>query len=69
MLKDMVKGEVLSKQDEEGEDKKLKFSSTMAKICLKHFEVSLAGRGVFILLELIENPATTKLVAKQLKAQ
>ena len=65
----MVKGEA-SKMGAAatGEEKKLKFASTMAKICLKHFEVALAGRGVFILLELIDNPATTNLVAKQLKA-
>lgn len=73
MLKDMVKGEAarLTKSDAGADDKtkKLKFASTMAKICLKHFEPCLSGRGVFILLELIENTATTDLVSKQLKAQ
>ena len=75
MLKDMIKGEVAfkaSKQEGEGAEEgktKLKFASTMAKVTLKHFEDAVKGRGVFILLELIENPATSHLVLKQLKAQ
>ena len=76
MLKDMVKAEAAGSQqgkqrkDEEEEDgkKKLKFSATMAKILLKHFEEVIGGRGVFILLELVENEATRHLVAKQLKS-
>ena len=76
MLKDMIKGEVKGKQskpakgaDDEENNSKLKFSQTIAKICLKHFESAINGRGVFILLELIENDATQHLVSKQLKAQ
>ena len=75
MLKDMIKGEVKKKQskaakgaDDEENTTKLKFSSTIAKILLKHFESAINGRGVFILLELIENDATQHLVSKQLKA-
>ena len=41
----------------------------MAKILLKHFDAAIAGRGVFILIELIETEATKHLVSKQLKAQ
>ena len=41
----------------------------MAKVTLKHFDDAARGRGVFILLELIENPVTQHLVLKQLKAQ
>ncbi len=41
----------------------------MAKILLKHIEGALTGRGVFILLELVENKATEQFVSKQLKAQ
>ena len=41
----------------------------MAKVSLKHFEDAVRGRGVFILLELVENPVTQHLVSKQLKAQ
>ena len=41
----------------------------MAKILLKHFEEAINGRGVFILLELIENDATSKFVSKHLKAE
>ena len=75
MLKDMVKGEASraakmdSSADKSEKSEKLKFSQTMAKILLKHFESALGGRGVFILLELIENTQTTHLVAKALKAQ
>jgi len=60
MLKDMIKGEVTSAQERgQGEGKKqLKFSSTMAKILLKHFDSAISGRGVFILLQLFETPAT-----------
>ena len=72
MLKDMVKGEASGVGGDSGDDEKkqkLKFSATIAKILLKHFEQALHGRGVFIILELLENPATTTLVAKHLKAQ
>ena len=71
MLKDMIKGEAAASQNaasdapkdekdgaEEGKPGKLKFSATMAKVVLKHFDDAVKGRGVFILLELIENPAT-----------
>lgn len=71
MLKDMIKAEV-ARAVKEGasEDKKqLKFSQTMAKICLKYFEESIHGRGVFILLELFETESTQKFVSKELKAQ
>ena len=60
MLKDMIKGEV-TKATARGEienKKSLKFSSTIAKILLKHFDEAINGRGVFILLELFETPAT-----------
>lgn len=63
MLKDMVKAEAAIG------DSKLKFATTMAKVTLKHFEIAVRGRGVFILLELVENEATKHLVSKQLKAQ
>ena len=76
MLKDMIKGEIKGKsavsvKDADGEEKttKLKFSQTIAKILLKHFDSAINGRGVFILLELIENAETQHLVSKQLKAQ
>ena len=65
MLKDMIKAEVAGA----GGEGKLKFSSTMAKVTLKHFEAAISGRGVFILLELVENEATKSLVSKQLKEQ
>ena len=76
MLKDMIKGEAaaaLNKKQSDNEEgdkpKKLKFASTMAKVVLKNFEGAIRGRGVFILLELVENEATKHLVSKQLKAQ
>jgi len=77
MLKDMVKAEVASKavnmakkgDEEESKPNKLKFATTMAKVTLKHFDIAVRGRGVFILLELVENEATKHLVSKQLKAQ
>jgi len=69
MLKDMVKGEAAWLTHGDGKAAKPEFASTMAKILLKHFEAAIGGRGVFILLELIENPATQALVSKQLKAQ
>ena len=70
MLKDMIKADatrstaVKAKEDDEGKSTKLKFSSTVAKILLKHFEEAINGRGVFILLELIENEATSQFVSK-----
>lgn len=74
MLKDMIKGEVAgskekSEDKEDGEEKKLKYSATIAKIMLKHFDEAIKGRGVFILLELIETKETMHFVAKHLKAQ
>jgi len=76
MLKDMVKADVTALSQaqakvEEGEEKpsKLKLSKTIAKILLKHFDEAIKGRGVFILLELIETKETQHLVSKQLKAQ
>ena len=76
MLKDMITGEVAGSKEkneakEEGDEKatKLKYSATIAKILLKHFDEAIKGRGVFILLELIETKETQHLVAKQLKAQ
>jgi len=72
----MIKGEAaaaLNKKQSDNEEgdkpKKLKFASTMAKVVLKNFEGAIRGRGVFILLELVENEATKHLVSKQLKAQ
>lgn len=47
----------------------LKLSSTIAKICLRHFEEVIKGRGVFILIELLEHENTKSFVLKQLKAQ
>lgn len=60
MLKDMIKGEVskAAKTGESEDKKQLKFSQTMAKILLKHFDEAINGRGVFILLELYETAAT-----------
>ena len=65
MLKDMIKAEAAASSG----GSKLKFSSTMAKVTLKHFEAAISGRGVFILLELVENEATKSLVSKKLKEQ
>lgn len=60
MLKDMIKGEVskAAKTGDSEDKKQLKFSQTMAKILLKHFDEAINGRGVFILLELYETAAT-----------
>ena len=71
MLKDMIKAEVsMAKAKGQSDDKKqLKFSQTMAKILLKHFDEAINGRGVFILLELFECVETQGFVSKQLKAQ
>lgn len=76
MLKGMIKGDVAREaalgdkkdKEEDGKSKKLKFSSTLAKIVLKHFDDALKGRGVFILLELFECEATQPFVSKQLKS-
>lgn len=66
MLKDMIKGEVsrATKAGATDDKKQLKFSQTMAKILLKHFEEAIHGRGVFILLELFETQATQGFVSK-----
>ena len=69
MLKDMVKGEVSKAGQIDNAKKQLKFSYTMSKILLKHFQEAINGRGVFILLELLENEATRDFVQKQLAAQ
>ena len=70
MLKDMVKAEVRAvRQSADGDKKKLKFSQSVAKILLKNLEESIKGRGVFILMELVENEETKDLVMKQLKAE
>lgn len=66
LLKDMVKFES-SSTDEEAHSQK--FAAVMAKICLKHFDEVISSRAVFILLELLENEKTKKLVFKHLKAQ
>ena len=68
MLKEMIKAETVGAQAEGSGENKLKFSATMAKILLKHFDAAVSGRGVFILIELIENKATEQFVSKQLKA-
>ena len=69
MLKDMIKGEVTGAAEDKAASGKLKFSQTIAKILLKHFDEAIKGRGVFILLELIETKQTMDFVTKQLKAQ
>lgn len=69
----MIKAEVAGnkafgvQEAPEGE-KKFKFSQTMAKILLKHFDEAIKGRGVFILIQLCELPQTKPFVIKQLKA-
>lgn len=45
-----------------------KLSSQIAKICLRHFAEVVKGRGVFVLVELLEHEQTKELVYKQLKA-
>ena len=69
MLKDMIKGEVAKTGDVDNAKKQLKFSYTVSKILLKHFTEAINGRGVFILLELLENPKTQEFVLKHLSAQ
>jgi len=64
MLKDMVKGEVTKTGEVTNAKKDLTFSYTMSKIVLKHFEEAIHGRGVFILLELLECEATQTFVKK-----
>lgn len=61
LLKDMVNAEVQSSAE-------LKLSSQVAKICLRHFNEVIKGRGVFVLIELLEHERTKELVYKQLKA-
>jgi hypothetical protein len=75
MLKGMIKGDVAraatmgdKKDEEDGKSTKLKFSKTLSKILLKHFDDALKGRGVFIFLELFECEATRPFVYKQLKS-
>ena len=61
MLKEMIKAESTASFDPTSaadSGNRLKFSATMAKILLKHFDAAVSGRGVFILIELIENKAT-----------
>ena len=69
MLKDMIKGEVAKAGDVDNAKKQLKFSYTVSKILLKHFTEAINGRGVFILLELLENAKTQEFVLKHLSAQ
>ena len=74
MLKDMVKAEVtgeaaLTAQEKAEHSKPLPFTKTVSKILLKHFEEAIAGRAVFILLQLIETPETSHFVKKQLTAE
>ena len=69
LLKDMVKAEVTHYKSQKPEERgKLKFSQSMSKILMKSFEDAIKGRGIFILIELIENEETKDLVEKQLKA-
>jgi hypothetical protein len=61
----MVKAEVQHQRTQSEEEKgKLKFSQSVAKILLKNFEQAIKGRGVFILIELIETPETKEFVEK-----
>jgi deoxyribodipyrimidine photolyase-like uncharacterized protein len=46
----------------------VKLSSQIAKICMRHFAEVIKGRGVFVLIELLEHDQTKELVYKQLKA-
>ena len=49
LLKDMVSAEVATQCE-------AKLSAQIAKICMRHFAEVLKGRGVFILIELLEHP-------------
>ena len=61
LLKDMIKAESASTEESAQVGS---FAKAMAKICLKNLNEVLATRGVFILLELLENAKTKKLVHK-----
>lgn len=67
LLKDLVTAECAGQV--EGTDAKLPYSTQIAKILMKNFEDAISTRAVFILIALIENPATKSLVFKQLKDQ
>ena len=61
LLKDMINAEVAVNEE-------VKLSSQIAKICLRHFDEVIKGRGVFVLIELLEHEKTKDLVFKHLKA-
>lgn len=61
LLKDMINAEAARNDT-------VKLSSSIAKICLRHFDDVITGRGVFIFVELLEHANTKDLVSKQLKA-
>lgn len=60
LLKDMINAEATYAQG-------TKLASQVAKICMRHFEQVIQGRGVFVLVELMEHASTKELVHKQLK--
>ena len=61
LLKDMINVETQQTTEP-------KLASQIAKICLRHFTDVVKGRGVFVLIELLEHESTKELVFKQLKA-
>jgi len=60
MVKEMVKAETANSKD-------LTFSKAAASILLKDFDKTIKSRAIFVLIELIENEKTTKLVLEEVK--
>jgi len=57
LLKDMINAETTTHET-------VKLSSSIAKICLRHFNEVVKGRGVFVFVELLEHASTKELVSK-----
>lgn len=59
LLKDMVRADVEQAAQRAGQgESTLKLAKTIARIVLKHLDQALTGRAVFVLIQLLETPAT-----------